>query len=134
MLSLSLKSGEYITIGNEIVVQIFREGPDARVEVKAPREMTILRSEVLERSSRKPEGVFTKRPKSCGEQIRNAERLEKLARKKESREVQRQQLLTIAKEMETLLEASDSIALKAGIQELSTRLTKIVIGEHEEAM
>ena len=49
MLSLQLKDGEYITIGDDIVVQIFRDGPVNRVMVQAPRELTILRGEVQER-------------------------------------------------------------------------------------
>ena len=59
MLCLQLKDGEYLTIGEEIAVQVFR-GPGAqiRVAVKAPREMTILRGEVRERGgARRPEGL-----------------------------------------------------------------------------
>ena len=52
MLSLQLKSGEYLTIGDEIAVQIFEEsGSTFRVAVKAPREIPILRGEVLELAS-----------------------------------------------------------------------------------
>ena len=65
MLSLQLKSGEYLTIGNDIVVQVFEQGGAIRVAVKAPRELSILRGEVHER-------------------VRNARRMEELARKKEA--------------------------------------------------
>ena len=55
MLSLQLKSGEYLTIGDEIAVQIFEEsGSTFRVAVKAPREIPILRGEVLERTGERP--------------------------------------------------------------------------------
>lgn len=59
MLSLMLKDGEYLTIGEDIAVQVFRgPGPQIRVAVKAPRDMTILRGEVLERSGgRRPDGL-----------------------------------------------------------------------------
>ena len=64
MLSLQLKDGEYITIGDDIVVQIFRDGPVNRVSVQAPRELTILRGEVQERSGDRPEGLLTRCPKA----------------------------------------------------------------------
>lgn len=48
MLSLYLKDGEYLTIGDEIVVQVFTNST-IRLSVKAPKDMTILRGEVLER-------------------------------------------------------------------------------------
>ena len=35
MLSLQLKSGEYLTIGDDIVVQVFEQGGTIRVAVKA---------------------------------------------------------------------------------------------------
>ena len=49
MLSLQLKDGEYITIGKDIVIQVFT-GATTQVLVQAPRDMTILRGEVLERN------------------------------------------------------------------------------------
>lgn len=52
MLSLQLNSGEYLTIGEDIVVQVFG-GSAARVVVQAPRELTILRGEVWERIGKK---------------------------------------------------------------------------------
>ena len=40
MLALQLKSGEYLTIGDDVVVQIFQQpGSSFRVEIKAPREV-----------------------------------------------------------------------------------------------
>ena len=59
MLSLQLKSGEYLTIGDEIAVQIFEEsGSTFRVAVKAPREIPILRGEVLERTGERIPAPF----------------------------------------------------------------------------
>lgn len=49
MLSLQLNSGEYLTIGEDIVVQVFG-GTAAKVAVQAPRDVTILRGEVWERN------------------------------------------------------------------------------------
>ena len=73
MLSLQLKDGEYITIGDDIVVQIFRDGPVNRVSVQAPRELTILRGEVQERNGERPEGLLARCPKSPS-QRRKSER------------------------------------------------------------
>lgn len=87
MLSLQLKSGEYITIGDDIVVQVFQEsGSIFRVSVDAPRELPILRGEVLERTENRPEGVHNeppKRRKSPSEKARNARQMEKLAKRSE---------------------------------------------------
>ena len=49
MLSLQLKDGEYLTIGEDIVIQVFTNST-IRLHVQAPREMSILRGEVLERN------------------------------------------------------------------------------------
>ena len=83
MLSLQLKSGEYLTIGNDIVVQVFDQGGAIRVAVKAPRELSILRGEVHERDGERPGGLLRQRPKTPSERVRNARRMEELARKKE---------------------------------------------------
>lgn len=49
MLLPPLKSGEYLTIGDGIAVQIFRSGSSFRVSVRAPREVPIVRGEIRER-------------------------------------------------------------------------------------
>ena len=82
MLSLQLKSGEYLTIGDDIVVQVFEQGGTIRVAVKAPRELPILRGEVRERDGQRPDGLLRQRPKTPSERVRNARRMEELARKK----------------------------------------------------
>ena len=62
MLSLNLKDGEYLTIGEDIVIQVFTNST-VRLAVQAPREMTILRGEVLERSGEdRPDCVFDRLP------------------------------------------------------------------------
>lgn len=49
MLFLQLNDGEYLTIGKDIVIQVFTKAA-IRVSVNAPKDMTILRGEVLERN------------------------------------------------------------------------------------
>ncbi|EOS66259.1 carbon storage regulator [Oscillibacter sp. 1-3] len=76
MLSLYLKDGEYLTIGDEIVVQVFTNST-IRLSVKAPKDMTILRGEVLERNGDEPPDCLldpkakkkkAKPPRQTGEQ------------------------------------------------------------------
>ena len=62
MLSLNLKDGEYLTIGEDIVIQVFTTST-IRVAVQAPREMTVLRGEVLERNGEKrPDCLLDPKP------------------------------------------------------------------------
>lgn len=97
MLSLTLKSGEYITIGENVVVQTFTEaGNYIRVSIQAPREVTILRGELHERTDERPNFLHEKRPKSRSNQIRNAKNLERLTERKAFYENQRQQLLALS--------------------------------------
>ena len=59
MLSLQLRDGEYLTIGEDIVIQVFT-GATTQVLVQAPRDMTILRGEVLERNGGTPPACLFK--------------------------------------------------------------------------
>ena len=60
MLSLQLKTGDYMTIGEEVVVQLDRiSGDRCKLMVQAPRDLAILRGEVLERNGgERPACVF----------------------------------------------------------------------------
>lgn len=64
MLSLTLNQGEYMTIGDNVVVQLSHiSGDHCKLVVHAPREITVLRGEVLERTGgQRPECVFDSRP------------------------------------------------------------------------
>ena len=71
MLSLQIKSGEYITIGENVVIQVFqRSGSQFRLAIQAPRELPIMRGEVRERDgSPRPESIDRKHanvPSMCG--------------------------------------------------------------------
>ena len=61
MLCISMKVGDYFTVGDDTVVQ-FDDlvGERARIMVTAPREVPILRGELLERSSKRPGCVLEK--------------------------------------------------------------------------
>ena len=60
MLCLTLTPGEYLTIGNDVVVQLDRmTGDRCKLAIQAPREIPILRGEVLEREGgERPDCVF----------------------------------------------------------------------------
>ncbi|NBK77809.1 carbon storage regulator [bacterium D16-76] len=82
MLSLQLKSGDYVTIGGNIVVQVYQNGPGFRMAIKAPRDVPILRGDLLERQGgARPEGLHEKQPKAPSRRARDAARLEKLVEK-----------------------------------------------------
>ncbi len=51
MLCLNLSTGEYMTIGENVVVQVDRILSDScKLMIQAPREIPVLRGEVLERT------------------------------------------------------------------------------------
>lgn len=60
MLCLALAQGEYLTIGDSVVVQFDRmTGDKCKLMIEAPREIPILRGEILERSGgERPDCVF----------------------------------------------------------------------------
>ena len=60
MLCLNLNQGEYLTIGEDVVVQLDSiSGDRCKLVVEAPREVPILRGEVLERGGgKRPDCVF----------------------------------------------------------------------------
>lgn len=88
MLSLQLYSGEYLTIGDNVTVQVFRDsGGRFTVVVDAPREVPIVRGEVLERQGKpRPKHLLTKKPTCPSDRIHNAKQLEKHLLRKEQAE------------------------------------------------
>jgi len=62
MLFLQLRDGDYLTIGEDIVIQVFTNST-IKVSVQAPRDLTILRGEVLERNgAERPACLFDQTP------------------------------------------------------------------------
>ncbi|MDE6954426.1 MAG: carbon storage regulator [Oscillospiraceae bacterium] len=61
MLSLQVRPGEYMTIGGDVVVQLDRmSGDRCKLLIDAPRELTVLRGEVLERGGgQRPDACST---------------------------------------------------------------------------
>ena len=59
MLCLVMKEGEYLTIGDDIVVQAFPDSKNrVRLAIKAPKDVTILRGSLREKSgAARPEGL-----------------------------------------------------------------------------
>lgn len=53
------KEGEYLTIGEDMVAQVFPESKSkVRLAIKAPKDVTILRGDLRERSgARRPDGL-----------------------------------------------------------------------------
>ena len=131
MLSLQLKSGEYVTIGEDIAIQVFKQSGDAfHVAVKAPREIPILRGKVRERTERRPDGLHRKRPKSPSEQRYDAKRLEAWTQKRTEREQRRAaaagELLEIAQYIENLAAGCNGSVEEAHLSGLGGRIYKAV--------
>ena len=64
MLCLNLNQGEYMTIGEDIVVQLYHiSGDRCKLMIEAPRELTILRGEVLERNGGKRPSCLAEGPR-----------------------------------------------------------------------
>ena len=74
MLSMQLKNGEYLTIGEDIVGQVFQMGSSFRVAVEAPKEIPIVRGEIREREGRRPACIKERKPKSPSRQERDKRR------------------------------------------------------------
>jgi len=60
MLSLNLNQGEYVTIGENVVVQLDRiSGDRCKLLIQAPKEISVLRGKVRERTGgQRPDCVF----------------------------------------------------------------------------
>ena len=60
MLCLNLNQGEYLTVGDDVVIQLDRvSGDGCKLMIQAPREIPVLRGEVLERTGgQRPGCVF----------------------------------------------------------------------------
>ena len=87
MLSLQMKSGDYVTIGNQVVVQVFKEsGPQFRISIKAPKEVPIVRGKVLERDGeQRPEGLLDRKPKrSPSDKQHYAQYLQKVRKRQDT--------------------------------------------------
>ena len=56
MLALSVQEGDYITIGDDIVIQIYaQKGKLTRIAIDAPREMPVVRPKLVEEQGATPE-------------------------------------------------------------------------------
>ena len=48
MLALTVREGDYVTIGDDVVVQVLKTGDVFRIAIDAPRSMAIQRGKVHE--------------------------------------------------------------------------------------
>lgn len=137
MLSLQMKSGDYLTIGEDVVVQVFKgTGSQFRVSVKAPRQVPILRGEVRERSGdQRPQGLLEHPPKkSPSTQARAARQMEKLAQRTDARRQAAQARADAVARMRTILTTlSDQAAREALAAQLDRLETAEVPSDKEAA-
>lgn len=71
MLSLTLLKGEYFTIGDDIVIQIRHTSEDrCKLTVHAPRDIPVIRGELLERRGEKRPDFVVDTPSWTKQKIR----------------------------------------------------------------
>lgn len=60
MLCITMRCGDYFVVGDDTVIQLDQLGPDrVHLTIHAPREVPIVRGEVLERSGgKRPDCVY----------------------------------------------------------------------------
>lgn len=111
MLSLQLRSGEYLTIGDDVAVQVFKQNGSAfRVEVKAPREVPILRGAVRERQGApRPGELLDYRPTRPSRRAHNAKNAEEQARRRETGAALREDRERALKEMGRVLDRMEDL-------------------------
>ncbi len=63
MLALTVRAGDYITIGDDVVIQMLKVGDVCRVAIDAPREMAIERAKVHKQNVDAPECIKRLREK-----------------------------------------------------------------------
>lgn len=82
MLTLRMKPGEYLVIGEDIAVQVFEKKKNyLEVAVEAPREVPVLRGEVYEQQNARPSFLRERRTQTPSERNANIRRKEVLARR-----------------------------------------------------
>lgn len=82
MLALTIREGEYVTIGNDIVVQVLKTGDTFRIAIDAPRSLKIERSKVHEMNGDVPECIKRVRNQAPPKKVR--EQQERILAKRQS--------------------------------------------------
>ena len=126
MLTLNLNEGEYITVGDNIVIQAYPEGKRVTLRVDAPREIPVLRGSVQEkRGAPKPEALAQAgerksraKAKSMGQQLRSERYFEKVDRWQARKDAARDAFET----MERVLAGMEPGETKRVLQEQLDRL------------
>jgi carbon storage regulator CsrA len=57
MLALTVRAGDYVTIGDDIVVQVLKTGELFRIAIDAPRSLSIRRGSGSQEISQLPEAI-----------------------------------------------------------------------------
>ncbi|WP_300685612.1 carbon storage regulator [Acutalibacter sp. 1XD8-36] len=85
MLTLRLKPGEYLVIGEDITIQVFEKKRNyLEVAVEAPKDISVLRGEVYEQNNPRPPFLRENRSQTLCERNANIRRRETLARREDA--------------------------------------------------
>jgi len=139
MLLLNLKSGEYLTIGEDTYIQFFKHSSSTiRAAVHAPRDVLVLRGAVHERTGERPKGLSDtdRLPKSPSECKYDARHYEEWIKKREAREREIQhemeerdsalrELTAIADNIEELIAENGSRTVKTKLNDVCARINAL---------
>jgi len=145
VLSLNLKSGEYLTIGEDIYIQFFKHSSTAfRASIHAPKNVTILRGEVYERTEARPEGLHEKPYKSPSERRYDKRHYEEWMKRRALREAEHQkkaeekaavlqELSDLAAHMNDLIASQGGTAVKEALTRLCSKLESLEAAQDENS-
>ena len=134
MLLLNLKFGEYLAIGEDTYIQFFKHSSTAfRAAIHAPKNVTILRGEVHERTGERPEGLHNGPLKTQSERRYDARHYEEWIKKTEARAKERQkkaeeksavlrELSDLAAHVDELIASHGSVTVREQLTGLCSRL------------
>ncbi len=124
MLSMQMKSGDYVTIGDNVVVQVFKEsGPQFRISIRAPREVPIVRGKVLEREGKqRPEGLRDKAVRKSPSDKRHAAiQLQRHLERQAEKEYRAEEFSSAMEEIGIIL---DAMSAKPGFRKEVTAMRR----------
>lgn len=130
MLLLNLKFGEYLTIGEDTYIQVFKHSESSfRAAIHAPKDVPIRRGAVRERtqddapaaSSARRDGAKHYEAWAREKELRQTE----LRRESAERESAMRELSELAENMEELIAESGSRAVKARLNAVCERISAL---------
>ena len=137
MLCLNVGLGEYVTISDNIVVQIFPSGSNAQLLISAPREIPIVRGKVLEREGKdKPKNLYTqrRRPRSASDDAHSQKYFERKAMYVERAESAKAAMEEMAEILDGMAPTAERDALRQRLEWISVMSEPVKPGVSADAV